>query len=148
MIFISRFFGAYEPRHPKKYMKLCHTSGGCRCQCLAPGLAMPQAASFSQVGISGGHLICGKAKPLSFNVQIFLKSTVFQQRIQHAHWNGNQGLREVLSLRHDQRCFAAILPSQTSQSGPCCAGGFIMLLCSFQWPRQIAAFSTLSPTRT
>jgi len=44
---------------------------------------LPQAASFSQVGISGGHLICGTAKPLSFNVQIFLKSTVFQQRIQH-----------------------------------------------------------------
>ena len=48
-----------------------------------PGLAMPQAASFTQVGVSGDHLMFGKAKPLSFNVQIFLKSTVFQQRIQH-----------------------------------------------------------------
>ena len=33
----------------------------------------------SHVGISGVE----KAKPLSFGVQIFLKSTVFQQRIQH-----------------------------------------------------------------
>ena len=49
---------------------------------LASGLA-PSCEFFRQVGVSGDHLMRGKAKPLSFGVQIFLKSTVFQQRIQH-----------------------------------------------------------------
>ena len=132
-------------KHPKNYMETIPVLP-VDADVDAWHQVLPQAASFSQVGMSCGHLMCGKAKPLSFGVQMFMKSMVFQQRF-NTHSDGNQGLREVLSLRHDQRCFAAILHSQTSQSEPC-AGGFIMLLCSFQRPRQISAFLTLSPTKT
>ena len=99
------------------------------------------SARWASQGVESERNMCGKAKPLSFGVQFFSEIHGFSTKdsTRTLEWN---------LLGHDQRCFAAILPSQTSQSGPCCPGGFIMLLCSFQWPRQITAFLTLSPIKT
>ena len=138
MIFISRFFGAYEPKHPKitwNYATLLVLPGA--HDALAPGLA--QAASFMQVGVSGSRGKCVENQ----NRSVSVSKVSWNPRFFNKGFNTHIGMEP---LGHDLRCFAAILHSQTSQSGPC-AGGFIMLLCSFQW-RKIAAFLTLSPIKT
>ena len=147
IIFISRFSG---PTNLKLHETIPHFERLFRCfrwmpmsmPVKPPGLGDPElrvSPRWASQGVESERNMCGKARALSFNVQIFMKSTFSTKDSTHI------GMEP---LGHDQRCFAAILHTQTSQSGPCCAGGCIMLLCSFQWPRQIAAFLTLSPTKT